>query len=58
MPDLYGYSKQGAIEILESIGLKYNISGEGLLVSQSIEAGKIIEKGDVVELIFSVKDIH
>ncbi len=58
MPDLYGYSKQGAIEILESIGLKYKITGEGLMVSQSIEVGKIIQKGDTVELTFSIKDIH
>lgn len=58
MPDLYGYSKQGAIEILESIGLKYKIVGEGLMVSQSIEVGKIVQQGDTVELTFSVKDIH
>lgn len=58
MPDLYGYSKQGAIEILESIGLKYKIVGEGLMVSQSIEVGKIVQRGDTVELTFSVKDIH
>lgn len=58
MPDLYGYSKQGAIEILESIGLKYKIVGEGLMVSQSIEVGKIVKRGDTVELTFSVKDIH
>ncbi len=58
MPDLYGYSKQGAIEILESIGLKYNITGEGLLVNQSIEAGKIVKKGDTVELTFSTEGVH
>ena len=58
MPDLYGYSVQGAKEILERIGLKYNITGEGLMVSQSIEVGKIIQQGDTVDLTFSVKDIH
>lgn len=58
MPNLYGYSKQGAIEILESIGLKYKIIGEGLMVSQSVEVGKIVKKGDVIELIFSVKEVH
>ena len=58
MPDLYGYSKQGAIAILESIGLKYKITGEGLMVDQSVEVGKIVQKGDTVELTFSVKDIH
>lgn len=58
MPDLYGYSKQGAIEILESIGLKYKVEGEGLLVNQSVEVGKIIQRGDTVELTFSVKDVH
>lgn len=58
MPNLYGYSKQGAIEILDSIGLNYKIIGEGLMVSQSIEVGKIVQRGDTVELTFSVKDIH
>lgn len=58
MPDLYGYSKQGAIEILESIGLKYKITGEGLLVNQSVEAGKIVQKGDMIELIFSTDGVH
>ena len=58
MPDLYGYSVQGAIEILERIGLKYNITGEGLMVSQSVEVGKIVQQGDTVDMTFSVKDIH
>lgn len=58
MPNLYGYSKQGAIEILESIGLKYKIIGEGLMVSQSVEVGKIVKKGDTIELTFSVKEVH
>lgn len=58
MPDLYGYSKQGAIEILESIGLKYEIIGEGLLVNQSVEVGKIVNRGDTIELTFSTKGIH
>lgn len=58
MPNLYGYSKQGAIEILDSIGLNYKIIGEGLMVSQSVEVGKIVQRGDTVELTFSVKDIH
>lgn len=58
MPNLYGYSKQSAIEILESIGLKYKIEGEGLLVNQSVEVGKIVQRGDTVELTFSVKEVH
>lgn len=58
MPDLYGYSVQGAIDILEKIGLKYNITGSGLMVSQSIEVGKIVQRGDTVELTFSDEDIN
>lgn len=58
MPDLYGYSKQGAIEILESIGLKYKITGDGLLVNQSVEAGKIVQKGETIELAFSTEEVH
>lgn len=50
VPDLRGYTKEKAAEILNSLGLKANFSGEGMVSSQSIDPKVIVGKGTVVSL--------
>lgn len=51
VPDLRGYNKDRATQLLESIGLKAKFSGEGLVSEQSIEQGEIVTKNTTLELI-------
>ena len=50
MPDLSNYSLMDGIKILTKLGIKYKVSGSGVIVSQSIKAGKKISKGLVCYL--------
>lgn len=50
VPDLRGYTKEKAAEILNSLGLKANFSGEGMVSSQSIDPKVIVGKGTVISL--------
>ena len=45
MPDLTNYSLRDGIKILTQLGIKYRVSGSGVIVSQSIKAGQKISKG-------------
>ena len=51
MPNLIGWGVKDALFILENMGLKVKISGKGLVKHQSIKAGNIINKGDMVQII-------
>ncbi|WP_040211989.1 stage V sporulation protein D [Clostridium polynesiense] len=51
VPDLKGYSRQGAIDLLNKINLKAVISGEGMVTEQSIHPNEFVKKGTTVELI-------
>ena len=53
MPDLIGYSKDAAIELLESLGINYTIQGDGVISKQSIPEGELIVTGDTVKLILT-----
>lgn len=53
MPDLIGYSKEAAIELLESLGIKYTLQGDGVVSNQSIPEGEVILIGDTVKLILT-----
>lgn len=50
MPNLKGKTLDEAISILDSIGVIYKSNGEGIVDSQDIIAGKLIEKGSKVKL--------
>ena len=51
MPKLQGKTLDEAVEILNKIGIKeYKINGEGIVSSQSIIAGKLIDKNTTVKL--------
>lgn len=50
MPDIRGYSKEKAASLLGSLGLKYSVSGEGMVQSQSIPYGELVDKGTTVKL--------
>jgi len=47
MPDLYGKTVREAFSELKKIGIRPQISGRGLIVSQSIDPGKKIEKKSI-----------
>ncbi len=50
MPDLVGYSLEKVDESLNKIGVTYSAAGTGLVTKQTIEKGKIVEKGTKVQL--------
>jgi cell division protein FtsI (penicillin-binding protein 3) len=45
MPDLLNYSLRDGIKILSKLGIKFKVSGSGVIISQSIKAGEKISKG-------------
>ena len=45
MPDLTNYSLRDGIKILSKLGLKYKVSGSGVIISQSIQPGEKLTKG-------------
>ena len=55
MPDIRGYSKESAIELLDSLGVKYTLQGDGVVINQSIPSGELISKGSTVKLILSAE---
>lgn len=54
VPDFKGYGKTSAQQILDSLGLKGTFSGNGVVIKQSIEAGKNVTKGNSIS--FEMKD--
>lgn len=52
LPDLKGLSKRDVLTILNNEGIKFKISGNGFVISQSPEAGSIINENTIVELKF------
>ena len=55
MPDVRGYSKKAAIELLEELGINYTIQGDGVIINQSIPSGELIAKGTTVKLTLSAE---
>lgn len=53
MPDVTGYGARDALFLLESMGLRVQLSGSGYVIRQSREAGTAFERGESVELILS-----
>ena len=50
MPDLQGASLRDAINTLTQLGVKYKVTGSGIITSQSIVAGDKINKGMICYL--------
>lgn len=55
MPDVRGYSKESAIELLESLGIQYALQGDGVVINQNIPNGELISKGTTVKLTLSAE---
>jgi cell division protein FtsI (penicillin-binding protein 3) len=51
VPDVIGMGARDAVYILESRGVKVSLSGRGKVVSQSLEAGHQIRKGERCQLV-------
>lgn len=54
VPDLNGYSKEKASELLESLGLHIEFDGEGSVSKQSIAPSQHVKKGTVVNVTLKV----
>jgi len=50
VPNLMGLSEQRAVQTLNSIGLKAQFSGSGMVSGQSIASGTVVSKGSVIGL--------
>lgn len=50
VPELKGYSKERATAVLNSIGLKAQINGEGLVSDQSVEPNAQVNRGTTIKL--------
>ena len=51
MPDVSGYSKEAAYNLLTQLGLTVTFEGEGTVNSQNISSGEVISKGTDVKVI-------
>ena len=50
MPDLTGLSVTSAKDVLDDLGIKYSLEGDGFVIDQSIPAGEVITTGSNVRL--------
>ncbi|WP_302630616.1 stage V sporulation protein D [uncultured Clostridium sp.] len=53
MPDLIGFSVTSAEDVLDNLGIKYILEGDGFVIDQSIPAGEVITTGSNVRLTLS-----
>ena len=51
VPNVIGMPLNDAVYLLENFGLKVSVTGSGKVMSQSVEAGKTLVKGETVKLI-------
>ncbi|TCX50561.1 penicillin-binding transpeptidase domain-containing protein [Dehalobacter sp. 14DCB1] len=56
VPDLKGLTIRQAGELLGKMNLRYEFSGSGLAYKQSPEAGKIVNRGDTIEVLFGTDE--
>ena len=54
IPDVMGMGARDAVYLLESRGIKVQLSGRGKVVSQSLPAGHQIKKGETCKLILEI----
>ncbi|MBN2571498.1 MAG: transpeptidase family protein [Ignavibacteriales bacterium] len=50
MPNLYNMSKRDAINLLSKLGIKYKVSGNGFVISQSIESNTKVNNNSIVTI--------
>lgn len=50
IPDLTGYTKEGAKKILDNINIKAIFYGEGMVVDQSLIPGELVSQGATIKL--------
>lgn len=50
MPNVIGLAGMDAISLLENLGLKVNVFGNGTVQNQSIKKGEAYKKGAVITL--------
>ena len=50
MPDMTGWTRKEVQSFLELINIKYEIIGNGKVISQSVEAGNEIDKNVVIKI--------
>ncbi len=50
VPNVKGHTVEQAMSVLNSIGLRGDIQGDGIISHQSIEANKEVKKGTMVNL--------
>lgn len=55
VPDLKGYSKQGAIDLLAKLKLQAVFTGEGMVINQSISVNEFVSAGTTLELTLEYK---
>lgn len=53
MPDLTGLSVTSAKDVLDDLGIKYSLEGDGFVIDQSIPGGEVITTGSNVRLTLS-----
>ena len=54
VPNFSGYSKESAEKLLDSLGLKGEFNGSGLIDSQNLAAGEVTEKGTSIKFELSM----
>lgn len=50
VPNVQGLSREKAVSVFNSVGLKAQFDGEGMISGQSIDPGKEVQKGTVINL--------
>lgn len=55
MPDVRGHSKESAVELLDSLGIKYTLQGDGVVINQNIPSGELVSEGTTVKLTLSAE---
>lgn len=53
LPDLQGMGMKDALYVVEKMGLVARLKGRGKLVAQSLPAGTIVKKKEIIELVFN-----
>jgi cell division protein FtsI/penicillin-binding protein 2 len=58
MPDLSGQTMKDALEIINSLRLKYVLVGSGIVIKQSISPGTVIQKNQVCKIYCSNETVN
>jgi cell division protein FtsI (penicillin-binding protein 3) len=56
VPNVVDMGLKDAIYLLESLGLKVSVNGRGTVRNQSVQAGSLARKGDIIALNMSITE--